>query len=101
MPLRATGREREDGLEAVQGLNRALLVEGEHSRMARRVQVEPNDVGGFRLEVGGRRGHIAPKPIRLHAGPGPDPCPPRGWPRSRAPNPARPSRTKRSFHRLM
>jgi hypothetical protein len=72
MPLRASRREREDRLEAVKRLNRALLVEGKHGGVPRRIQVEANDIGGLRLEVWIGRRHVPSKPVRLQARSGPD-----------------------------
>jgi hypothetical protein len=43
MALSASGRERKDGIEAVQRLNRGLLVEAEDGCMLGRIDVEPDD----------------------------------------------------------
>lgn len=41
--LRATGRQRQTGIDPVQRLNRRLLVETEDGRVLRRRQVQPDD----------------------------------------------------------
>jgi hypothetical protein len=47
MPFGASRRERQDGIETVQGLNGGLLIEAEHGRMLRRAQLEAQDVSGL------------------------------------------------------
>jgi len=54
----ASRREWQDGIETVQSLNGGLLIDAEHSRVLRWVQIEAEDVGGLALE------------LRIVAGPG-------------------------------
>ena len=61
----ASRRERQDGIETIQGLNGGLLIDAEHGRVLRRVQVETEDVGGFAFEIGIVAGHIAFQTMRL------------------------------------
>src|SRR6202012_533446 len=52
MPLYAAGRERQDRIETVQGLNRRFLVHTENGRMLRRVHIETDNIRRLLLEVG-------------------------------------------------
>ena len=63
----ASRRERQDGIETVQGLNGGLLIDAEHGRVLRRVQIEAEDVGGFAFELGIVAGHVAFEAVRLQA----------------------------------
>ena len=63
----ASGRERKDGIETVQGLNRGFLVDAEYGRVLRRAQIEAEDVGGFALEIGIVAGHVAFQTVWLEA----------------------------------
>jgi hypothetical protein len=63
----ASRRERQDGIETVQGLNGGLLLDAEHGRVLRRVQIEAEDVGGFAFELGIVAGHVAFQAVRLQA----------------------------------
>lgn len=42
----------EIALAALQGLDRWLLVNGQDQRVFRRIEIKPNDFGGFRRKVG-------------------------------------------------
>jgi hypothetical protein len=53
--LGASWREREDGIETIQGLNDSLLIDAEHGRMLRRAQRRAGDVGGFAFPIEDRR----------------------------------------------
>ena len=66
--LGASRRERQDGIETIQGLNGGLLIDAEHGRMLRRAQIEADDVGGFGFELGIVAGHVAFQAVRLQAG---------------------------------
>ena len=50
--FRPSGRQRQDGVETIEGLNGRLLIDGEHGGVLRRVEVQPDDIGRFRFEVG-------------------------------------------------
>ena len=63
----ASRRERQDGIETIQGLNGGLLIDAEHGRVLRRVQIEAEDVGGFAFELGIVAGHVAFETVRLQA----------------------------------
>src|SRR5208282_4019732 len=63
----ASGRERQDGIETIQGLNGGLLIDAEHGRVLRRAQIEAEDVGGFGFELGIVAGQVAFETVRLQA----------------------------------
>ena len=52
MAFGAAGRERQDRIQPIECLNRRLLVGREHGRVLRWIHIQPDHVGGFRLEVG-------------------------------------------------
>ena len=72
MAFRASGGERQHGIEAVQGLNRRLFIDGKHDRVLRWIQVQSDDIGRLPLEVWVVRQHVAFKSVRLQPGPPPD-----------------------------
>ena len=72
MALNPSGRERQDGIEPVQGLDGGLFVDAEDGSMLGRVQVETDDVGSLGLEVGIVAGHVTLQTVRLQAGLPPD-----------------------------
>src|SRR5208283_3337954 len=45
------GAERQHRVEAIEGLNRGLLIDTEHRGVLRRIDVEPDHIGGLALEV--------------------------------------------------
>ena len=51
----APRRKRQDGVQTVKGLNGALFIDTENSRMSRRLQVETDDCGRLPLELLGHR----------------------------------------------
>ena len=51
VPFSPPRRQRQHRVVAVERLDRRLLVHAEHRRVRRRVQVQPDDVGRFLLEV--------------------------------------------------
>ena len=61
-------RERQDGIETIQGLDGGLLIDAEHGRVLRWAQIEAEDIGGFAFEVGIVAGHVAFETVRLQAG---------------------------------
>ena len=71
VPLGAAGRQRQDRIEAVQGLNRRFLIDGEDRGVVGRVDIQPDHVGGFGLEVGVVRQHVALEAMRLQPGTAP------------------------------
>ena len=68
-PFRAAGRQRQDGIGAIQHLNPGLLVDAEHHHVLRGLQIEADDIGGFRLKVEIRTRFVAFEPMRLQAMP--------------------------------
>ena len=65
--LRASRRERQHRIEAVERLNGRFLVHGEDRRVVRRIDIQANHVGGLRLEVGIVRLHVALEAVGLEA----------------------------------
>ena len=55
MPFGSPRRERQHGVLAIERLNCGLLIDAEHRRMLRRMQIQPNDIGSFGLKVGSSR----------------------------------------------
>ena len=60
-------RERQDGIETIQGLNGGFLIDAEHGRVLRWVQVEAEDVGRLTFELGIVAGHVTFETVRLQA----------------------------------
>ena len=73
VPLCASRRAWRHRVLAVQRLERRLLIDTEHRRMRRRVQVQPDDVRRLLLEVRIIGRHVAIEPLRLEPVLGPDP----------------------------
>jgi len=59
MPFCTSRRKRKDRIETIQSLNGRLFVHTKHCRVARRMHVETNDIGGFGFEIRIVRRHIA------------------------------------------
>lgn len=57
--LGAAGRQRQDGVESIEGLDGGLLIEAEDRCVLRRLQIQADDIGRFLLEVGVARAHVA------------------------------------------
>ena len=68
VPFGAAGGQRQHAVAAVKSLNRRLFVDREDRGVARRIQVQADDLGGFALEVGIVRSHVALEPMRLETG---------------------------------
>jgi len=51
MTLGAARRERQNRVESIQSLNRGFLIDREHSRVLRRIQVQAENVGCFALKL--------------------------------------------------
>src|SRR6266849_8744748 len=73
VPLGASRREWQHRILAVERLDRRLLIYTEHRRMRRRVQIQPNNVGGLLLKIRVVGRHVAVEPLRLEAVLGPHP----------------------------
>src|SRR5262245_20756741 len=69
------GRQRQDGIQAVQSLNGRFLVDTKDGRMLRWVDVETNNISrfGFKGRIIG--GHVALRTMVSETGPLPDPRP--------------------------
>src|ERR1700731_2728087 len=65
--------KRQHRVEAIEGLNRGLLIDTEYRGVLRRIDVEPDHIGGLALEVWIIRGHVAFQPMRLKPSAPPDP----------------------------
>ena len=70
--LGATRRQRQNGIESVERLNRRLFIDREDGGMARRVQIQPQDVRRLSLKIRIIREHVALESMRLEASPSPD-----------------------------
>ena len=68
-----SGRERQDGIETIKGLNSALFIDTENSRMGRRLQVETDDSSRLLLELRVIADHVVATPVRLQPRLGPHP----------------------------
>src|SRR6202171_227494 len=64
MSLGSSWGERQHGVLAIERLDGSLLIDAEHRRVLRRMQIQPNDFGSFGLKVRIVRGYIALKPMR-------------------------------------
>ena len=60
-----SGRERQDGIQTIKGLNGALFIDTENSRMGRRLQVETDDSGRLLLKLWVIADHVVATPVRL------------------------------------
>jgi hypothetical protein len=65
MTLGPSRRERQHGIEPVEGLDGGLFVHAENGGMGRRGQIQSNDVGGFRFESWIVGSHEVAQPMRL------------------------------------
>jgi hypothetical protein len=73
MSLGPAWRKGQNRIQAVQGLDRGLFIDTKDGGMIRRVQIEPDNVGGLFLEVGILAQHVTAQPVRLKAVPSPNP----------------------------
>src|SRR6202023_3088002 len=71
--LSSPGAKRQHRVEAIEGLTRGLLIDTEHRGVLRRIDVEPDHIGGLALEVWIIRGQVALQPMGLKPGAPPDP----------------------------
>src|SRR5579862_1182679 len=67
------GAKRQHRVEAIERLDRGLLIDTEHCGMLRWIDVEPYDIGGLALEVGIIRGQVALQAMGFKPGAPPDP----------------------------
>ncbi len=65
VPFGSPGRKRKHRIEAIQSLNRGLLIHAKHGRVLRRLQIQPDDIGCFGLEIRVVARHVALQPMRL------------------------------------
>jgi hypothetical protein len=73
MSLCSTRRKGQYRIKSVQSLNRALFIHAEDRRVDRRLEIEPNDIGRFGLEIGVVARHVMAQTVRLEPGSGPHP----------------------------
>jgi hypothetical protein len=73
MAFRATGRQRQDGVQAIEGLNGRRLIGGEDGRMLRRVEIQAENIRRFRLEGGIIGQHVPLELVGLQTGAAPHP----------------------------
>ena len=71
--LGASRRERQNGIEPIQGLDGGLLIDAKHGGMLRRPQIQADNVGGFAFELGIVAGHVTLQAVGLQARFFPDP----------------------------
>lgn len=70
--LRTPRRQWQHRVQTIQRLNRRLLIDAEHDRVLRRIQIQPDDIGGLGLKVRIIGSEIALKQMRLDAVLGPN-----------------------------
>jgi hypothetical protein len=68
VPLRAARRERQDGIQSIERLNRRFLIDGKDHRVLRWIEIQAEHVGGLLLEVRIVGEHVAFEPMRLQPG---------------------------------
>ena len=73
VPFGASRRQRQDRIAPIERLNRRFLVDAEHHGVLRRIEIQADHVGGFRLELGIGRAHIPLESMGLQAGMSPGP----------------------------
>lgn len=71
-PRRAARRQRQHAVAAVERLNGGLFVDAKHGGVARRVEIETDDVGRLAFEVGIVGSHVALQTMGLEIGFAPD-----------------------------
>src|SRR5437773_6864835 len=74
VPFCASRGQRQNRIFAIQGLDGGLFIYAEHRGMCRRVQIQPNNVGGLLLKIRIVRGHVALDAMRLESVLTPHPC---------------------------
>jgi hypothetical protein len=73
MPLRSTRGERQHRIEPVESLDRALFIHAKDRGVDRGLEIEPNDIGRFGLEIRVVARHVMAQAVRLEPGSGPHP----------------------------
>jgi hypothetical protein len=68
MALGASLREGQHRVQPIQRLNGSFLIDAVNSRMLRGIQIEPENVRGFGLELRIIAGHVPFKAVRLQSG---------------------------------
>ena len=71
--LRPSRREREPRIDAIERLNRGLLVEAEDHGVLRRGEIQTDHIGCLRLEIRIGGAHVTLEAMRLEPGPLPGP----------------------------
>jgi len=65
--FRASWGQWQDRILAIQGLDSGLFIHAEHYGMCRRVQIQPNNVGGLLFKIRIVRGHVTLNTMRLES----------------------------------
>ena len=73
MALRTSRRKWQQGIFSIQGLNGRFLIDREHRRMLRRIDVQPDNVGCLSLKLRVVAGQVSLQPIRFEPVFGPYP----------------------------
>src|SRR6266849_4236275 len=73
MPFGPSGRERQNRIEPIQGLDSAFLVHAENSGIGRRLEVKPDDVGGLLFKLRSITSHVAAQTMGLQTDAPPSP----------------------------
>jgi len=73
MTLGASRRQRQNGVEPIQSLDRGLLVDAEDRGVLRRIQVQSENIGRFAFELGIVAGQVTLQAMGFQAGFFPDP----------------------------
>ena len=71
--LGSSRRKRQNGVEAVQGLNGSFLIDAEHGGMLRRPQIQADDIGRFAFELRIIAGQVTFQAMGFQASFFPDP----------------------------
>src|SRR6516162_11914163 len=72
--FQASGRQRQHRIEPVESLDGTLLVDAEHRRVLRRLEVQADNIGGLALEIRIVGSHVALDAMRLEPRALPYPC---------------------------
>src|SRR5437016_13844746 len=73
MPFGSSGRERQNRIEPIQGLDSAFLVDAENSGIGRRLEVKADDVGGLLFKLWIITDHVAAQTMGLQTDAPPSP----------------------------
>src|SRR5258708_17735194 len=74
MPLGSPGGERQNRVQSVQSLDRALFIDTEDRGVDWRLNVQANNIGSFLFKLRVVAGHVTTRPMRLNPEMAPDPA---------------------------